>query len=85
MNILKKWYWQWLDYKQGQVLRESIVNVVREEFKNTDKMALVRQWVNAEAVNSVNYTYFISAVADNSQLIDALVKSLNDKQLRKSL
>jgi hypothetical protein len=85
MNILKKWFWQWLDKNKHQLLGDYTREVIREQFGGEDKINTIRKWVESEAVNSVSYTHFVSAVADNSHLIDAIVKSINDKQIRRSL
>lgn len=85
MNILKKWFWQWLDKNHDKLLGSYIRDVIREEFNSVDKTAVIREWVEKEAVSSVHYTHFIDAVANNAVLTNALVKSINDKQLNRGI
>lgn len=77
-EVLKRWYFEWLNEKVGSIIQNS----VREHLSNHNFKEDIDYWVKHHAQSSIQYTHFISAMTNNTQLIDGIVDSINRKQLK---
>lgn len=77
-NTLKRWYFEWLDTNMTKHMH----NAVREELSKHNFKEDIEYWVKHYSIDNIQYTHFISAVADNSQLVEAIVQSINRKQIK---
>ncbi len=80
-NILKSWYFEWLDKNKDSVLNQTIIQKIESLITEKDLQESVEWWVQYHAQNNIHYTYFVSACANNPQLIDGIVESIKRKQL----
>ena len=78
MKILKRWYFEWLNERMGDIVQKS----VREQLSHHSFKEDIDYWVKHHAQSNIQYTNFISAIANNSQLVDGIVDSINRKQLK---
>lgn len=78
MKILKRWYFEWLNERMQTIVQ----NAVREQLSHHSFKEDIDYWVKHHAQSNIQYTNFISAIANNSQLVDGIVDSINRKQLK---
>lgn len=80
-NILKRWYFEWLDKNKDLALNQTIVQKIESLITEKDLQENVEWWVQYHAQNNIHYTHFVSACANNAELIDGIVESIKRKQL----
>lgn len=80
-NILKCWYFEWLDKNRHIVLNQTVIQKIESLITEKDLQQTVEWWVQYHAQNNIHYTHFVSACANNPQLIDGIVESIKRKQL----
>lgn len=86
MCFLKKWYFEWLDTKAPVIFREEILEeankIVRLSKEKTNINQIVEGWVEIKLTDSLYRSDFVTALSNNPHIIDALVESINRKQLK---
>ena len=78
MKILKRWYFEWLNERMGDIIQKAVMEQLSKHNFKED----IDYWVKHHAQSNIQYTHFISAIANNPQLIDGIVDSINRKQLK---
>ena len=76
-NILKQWYFEWLNKNLSPIMHSAIKDQMYQHNFKED----VDYWMKHHAQNNIHYTHFVSACANNGELIDGIVESIKRKQI----
>ncbi len=78
MKILKRWYFEWLDEKYQSLLSFE----VRNRLGDRDIKEDIDYWVKHHSQNCIHYRDFVSALCNDSKLVEEIVSSINRKQIK---